>query len=611
MIDPQYGRALTLTISRRERGYSLLGLPLLSLGLPLLLFVLLAGCHGGNEPASESTSGEPTAGVVSGPYRDELLTYAIDNLNHLDQFAAADIFQQVQQRLDPQKQPKPEDSDDRVDPLLATWPEPEMLLQVVDRLNQWVRTQRPPAGWKLDPMVSTLPAPPADLPQVKDVDKLEFSHYDGCILQEAVWLRDVGRWARGDALDELEQAKNLFDWTIRNIQLEPNLVNRVPQFPREALFFGRGTAAERAWVFILLARQMGINAAMLALNAPSPAREESQSGSAAPASPEDAPKAEKVRTWCVAVLIEGNAYLFDPALGLPIPAPGGLKLDAKDQLTIRPATLAQAAADDKILRQLDVDDAHAYTVKSSDLEHVVVMLEASPTYLTQRMKLLESHLVGNLKMVLTTSPAAEGEQWKSVAHIDEARLWLRPFETLDRRLRLDWPGVQSRLVALLPFFAMSSAPLHQGRIQHLKGTFAGDDGAIFCYQKARPSNEELALSSAHQIEKMLFLRAKQDASYWSGLIAYQQGHYEAAIDYFATRTLQGAPRTPQGAPNSPWFFGAQYNLARAYEAAGETGNAIIVYEGNNLSPGYFGDLVRAKWLRNLKGEKKAEKAAGE
>jgi hypothetical protein len=592
----QASAARALILSRQTSGHC-------SFAVPLLLFVLLAGCHGGHESTPAATSGEPTAGVASGPSRGELVTYAIDNLNHLERFATADIFQQIQNRLDPKNQPTPEDPENRIDPLLATWPEPEMLLQVIDRLNQWIRTQRPPADWKVDPMMASLPKPLADLPQVKDVDRLEFSHYDACVLQEAVWLRDVGRWARGDALDDLERARNLFDWTVRNIQYDPNLANRIPQFPRETLLFGHGTATERAWVFILIARQLGINAAMLALKTPSPSPEDSPTGSAAPAAPEGAATAENFRPWCIAVMVEGNAYLFDPAMGLPIPAPDGLKLDAKNQLTIRPATLAQAAADEKVLRQLDIAETATYTVKSSDLEHVAVMLEASPTYLSDRMKLLESHLAGDLKVVLTTSPSVEAKQWKSVAHIDEARLWQRPFETLEQRSRLEWPAVQSRLGALLPFFIMPSAPLYQGRIQNLRGRFAGDDGAISFYQKARPSNQELDLSSIHDIEKALVRLGKQDASYWSGLIAYDQRHYDTAIDYFATRTLQGVA-------NSPWIFGAQYNLARTYEAAGETNKAIIVYEGNSSSPGHFGDLLRAKWLKSLREEKKTESAAG-
>ena len=161
----------------------------------------------------------------------------------------------------------------------------------------------------------------------------------------------------------------------------------------------------------------------------------------------------------MAVLIEGNAYLFDPLLGLPIPAPNGVTRDESGQLAIRPATLAQVVADEKLLRGLDVDEAHVYGVKASDLKRVVVMLEASPTYLARRMKLLESRLIGPQKMVLTTSPTAQAEHWKAVAHVGEVRLWSWPFETLDRRAHLDGKGVQARLAALLPFYAMPSAPL--------------------------------------------------------------------------------------------------------------------------------------------------------
>ena len=97
-----------------------------------------------------------------------------------------------------------------------------MLRQVVDRLNQWIRTQPPPADWKPDPLVAGLPKPLADLPQVKDLGQMEFSRFDGYALQEAVWLRDISHWARGDVIDDLERAKSLFDWTVRNIQLEPD-----------------------------------------------------------------------------------------------------------------------------------------------------------------------------------------------------------------------------------------------------------------------------------------------------------------------------------------------------------------------------------------------------
>jgi hypothetical protein len=553
----------------------------------LLALVLLTGCGGGTQQAVVS---QPTGlgdSAASGQYHDELLTYAIGNLDRLEEFSSADALQQIIHRLDPQNRPKPGEPKPP-DSFLAAWPEPEMLRQIVDRLNQWIRTQRSPADWKLDPMVATLPKSLANLPAVIDLDRMEFSRFDGYALQEAMWLRDVGRWARGDALDDLDRAKSLFDWTIRNIQIEPDNPNRIPLFPWETLLFGRGTAAERAWLFILMARQLDIDTAMLGLNAGGGGMGTSVPIQASSSSP---------RPWCVAVLVEGNAYLFDPLLGLPIPAPDGVKLGETGQLEIQPATLAQVIAHPKLLRQLDADETHVYGVKASDLKHVTVMLEASPDYLTRRMRLLESRLVGPQKMVLTTSPTAHAERWKAVAHAADVQLWLRPFETLQRRSNLTWEGVQARLVAALPFYAMPSAPLLRGRVLYLKGKFIGDDGAMHYYQAARPSNEELSASSAHVLEKLVYLRGKQDAGYWAGLIAYQRGNYPAAIDYFTTRTLLFTP-------NGPWTTGARYNLARAFEASGDPERAILQYGNDPDSPGYLGDLLRAKWLKQQNGEGK-------
>jgi hypothetical protein len=532
--------------------------------------VLLAGCRGSEDSASTGPAG-PSDGAMTGQYHEELLTYAIDNLNRLEEFDSSDALQQMLLRLNQQGKQKSEPSD-RPDPLLASWPEPEMLRQIVDRLNQWIRTQQPSADWKVDPMVAGLPQALADLPQVKDLDGMRFSRFDGYVLQETVWLRDIGKWARGDVLDDLERAKCLFDWTVRNIQLEADDARRVPLFPWETLLFGRGTATERAWVFVLLARQLGIDAAVLAVGEP-------------------------LRPWCVAVLIESNAYLFDPTLGLPIPAPDGVKFDEKGQLSIRPATLAQVVGDEKLLADLDADEKHPYGVKASDLKRVVAMLEASPTYLAQRMKLLEARLVGPQKMVLTTSPSTQAEHWKAVTQVAEARLWLQPYETLDRRLHLDERGVQTRLAAMLPFYGMPTAPLRRGRVLQLKGRFVGDNGATQYYQKARPSNEELSISSAHPMEKFVYLRGKQDASYWLGLIAYQRQNYPSAIDYFTKRTLLFTP-------DGPWSDGARYNLARTFEAVGDVERAVLQYESNESSPGYLGDLLRAKWLKKGAEKKK-------
>jgi hypothetical protein len=537
-----------------------------------LVALLLSGCRDSAEPVDDSEPKSAISNAFSDQYQDDLLAYAIDNLNRLEEFDSTDALQQVLERLNAQDQKKSKKSAPS-DTLLEAWPEPEMLRQIVDRLNQWIRTQQAPADWQLDPLVATLPAPLADLPLVKSLDRMEFPRFDGYALQEAVWLRDAGSWARGDALDDLDRAGSLFDWTVRNMQLERESDGRIPLFPWESLLFGRGTATERAWVFVLLARQLGIDAAVLAVGDK--------------ASP---------RLWCVAVLIEGKAYLFDPLLGLPIPSPEGVKFDEAGQLIIQPATLAQVRADEKLLRQLDADAAHVYPIHAADLKYLAVMLEASPTYLSKRMKLLESRLAGSRKMVLSISPTAQAAQWNKVDGLDDARLWPWPFQTIERRAHLDSREVQAQLAAILPFYGMPSAPLRRGRVLQLKGKFIGDEGAIHYYQMARPSNAEVSASSAHPMEKLIYLRGKQDASYWLGLIAYQRAGYRSAIDYFANRTLLAMP-------NGPWSDGARYNLARTFEASGDKERAILQYASNADSAGYLGDLLRAKWLREKKDEK--------
>ena len=617
------------------------------LGCLLALMIGCGGCTGSATSPGPGGRGNPE---TAGQWQDERFN-SIENLNRLEEFDSGETAREIFRRLNQTNQVLAVSLDQRMDPLLATWPEPEMLRQIIDRLNQWVRSQVPPPDWVLDPLLSTLPQPLRQLPMLQDLDKMEFTHYDGFALLEAAWLRDVSNWARGDELDELSRAKRLFDWTVRNIQLEPdptnlpvprgegrsegnkdnasdapspnlsqtqnsavadsNGANGIPQVPWETLFFGRGTALERAWVFILLARQQALEAAMLAL-----------------ADPSD-PEGEAPRPWAVAVQIEGQLYLFDLALGLPIPGPEGVKLDSAGQLAVQPATLAQLAADDTLLRKLDLDAAHPYPVKAADLKHVVALVEASPAYLARRMKLVDSRLVGQQKMVLTVAASAQADRLKALPGITAARLWTLSYETFRRRLQLGREDVQRRLVALLPFYVVPRAPLYKGRVLYLKGKFTGQDGATQYLQMARPSNQELAelenklakdhyekalraiqkqpdeqrstaqkqaeaeAANAAGMQTALLLRAKQDASYWLGLLAFQRANYSSAIDYLARRTLEVMP-------DGPWSSGARYNLARCYEAADEPAAAAELYQSDTDSPGYHGNLLRARWLLESK-----------
>ena len=513
---------------------------------------------------------------------------------------------------------------------------PDMIPQAINRLDQWVRGQEPMEDWELDPMVATLPEPYSQFAKSLHLEELAFPDSDRFNFEEAVWLRDVSNWARGDAVDDLELAKRLFDWTVRNVQIAPlapsSSGQRVLQTLWETLMLGQGSAADRAWVFMLLARQQNIDAALLALTDP------------------DDPTAQGP-PWVVSVLSEGELYLFDPSLGLPIPGPDGIRLDSNGHLDIQPATLSEVATDESLLRRLDVDSAYPYAVESSSVQKVIALLEASPPYLAQRMRLIESQLVGDDKVVLSTDAQAQAERFAACPRVSDARLWILPYRVIQQEGELGIERMRWRLKQLRPFDVpvatepemrrrMSEADLGynwwtpeareqaaspqktreardktperkswkpalwKARMLHFKGSFTGEKSAKYYYNLSRIPNRDLENNVMPPELKMAFVLAKLNASYWSGLIAAHQGDNEAAVDWLRKRTLEFLPQSPR-------THGAVYNLARVCESQGQFDKAIELYRADVESPGYHGNLLRARWLESLAKPKDTEAGQSE
>ena len=98
------------------------------------------------------------------------------------------------------------------------------------------------------------------------------------------------------------------------------------------------------------------------------------------------------------------------------------------------------------------------------------------------------------------------------------------------------------------------------------------------------------------------VRAKQAASYWLGLLAFEEGKYQVAVDFLVSRTLQASP-------DGSWSQGAHYNLGRAYERiAQDSGKredweqARQHYLADEDSPQYPGNWLRARRIeRRLVG----------
>ncbi len=519
---------------QRALSLSAVGLPVQALlACVACAMLLLAGCD------SQTSPGPRRGPAAQGDSQGGLFESVAENLEKLEQFDSEEIRKQI-----------------------------------CDRLNQWNLQEKPKVAWQIDPQVAALPEPLRNLLSVKALDSTLFQPNDAEFLQEAVWLRAVSSAARKDQFNDLGVAERLFDWTVRNIQLDSDSPDSPRHRVSQVLLRGRGTAIERAWLFMLLARQQGLNVVLLALQ------------------PDEA---KPPRPWVCALLSGEELQLFDCNLGLPIPGP-------QEQGV---ATLSQVLADEQLLRRLDLDSEHPYPVAADDLKRIVAYVEASPDDLSRRMALVESRLSGKHKLVLTSAGDTLVEELKKVPHIADARLWTWPFEVQLWVSKLDNDGRKAAGREMLMFYALPEVAL--SRALYLKGLYDGDTGAKKHLLDMRPpedfiNNYKLPASAVKQFKKedvsrieaaqiVLMRQAKQSASYWLGLVMFQQEDYPPAIDYFAKRTLEASP-------DGPWTAGARYNLGRTYEATGETAKAIEAYESDIKSPQSHGNRLRARWLKD-------------
>jgi len=375
---------------------------------------------------------------------------------------------------------------------------------------------------------------------------------DGKVLRETVWLRDCARHAVGDKTDAVDRAVRLFDWVVRNIQQIPENAaadEAPPMLPWHILLIGRGKPLDQAWLFQLLARQQRLDVVLLAYP-------DSQS----PSEP---------RWWCAALLYEGNLYLFDFRIGLPIAGPAGDGV----------ATLEQAAADDKLLRAYDLPD-RPYPVKTGDIGRMIALCETSGADAASRYARMESQLSGVDRMQLTVDPKLQERVGKSPG-VAEARAWpLRDLRFAASREKPAFDALKSRLYPFtVPDRAMLGGiyinpPLWKARVRHVSGKYADPYAKRTTinglYQQARPA--DAALKGKADIESKAWeglSRMKQHATYWMGLVAYELRNYDAAVMYF-----EMVLKDPT---NGGWSPGARYNLGRTYEAQGKADKALETY----------------------------------
>jgi hypothetical protein len=187
---------------------------------------------------------------------------------------------------------------------------------------------------------------------------LDAQHLDLCYL-----MRDASRAicpATNGA--PLHRAIAAFAWTVRHVMIHAGDIRETnPLPPQFVLRRGWGSAQERALVFLALLPQLDLTGCLIV--APGFGKGE-------------------FPLWACGVLVDGDIYLFDPRMGIPLPGRDGNGV----------ATLAAVRQQPELLAQFNVDNGHGYDVSADQVGAAEIYLVCPLSALAPRMRLLEQLL---------------------------------------------------------------------------------------------------------------------------------------------------------------------------------------------------------------------------
>jgi hypothetical protein len=345
-----------------------------------------------------------------------------------------------------------------------------------------------------------------------------------------------------------------------------------------------GIWAERAWLFMVLCRQIGVDTGLVTY------RKSDTLELQIPrfdSSPEEAPRRKMPIVWVCAALIDGKAYLFDARVGLEIPGPGGEGV----------ASLDQALADPSILERMNLPGLAPYGTSRASLlgspTKIGVLMDSSPGYFSPKMKLLQEELSGKHRTILYRDPAAERERFLTALgnHAGLVSLWPIPLE-VETRLFTDARYVESIQASL--FLFRSEFPLLYARVKQLRGEFdeAVDDYVRFRFNDATPMVNNKKMVIPKEIREGL----DAYATYFLGLAHLERNDLRnAKLMFEMTLSL-----LPEPGPKQPYYTmfrrGANANLGRIYEIENNPSKAIDYYTQRDPTQQYLGNLLRAREL---------------
>ena len=463
----------------------------------------------------------------------------------------------------------------------------------VKKLNHYFEGT-PLSAYQLEPAAREYLATQLPAPMLQGLENRNWSLRDTRHLEDCMMYYGIANRVAGTG-ENVDRVRRIFDWVVRQVQLVPAGAlgsGRLPQVfarPYDVLLRGMATEAEgywaeRAWLFMVLCRQIGVDTGLitysksdtLELHVP---RYEL---------PDDVSRRRKVPViWICAALIDDKAYLFDARVGLEVPGPGGEGV----------ATLDEAVADPAILERMNLPGLLPYGTSRASLlgspTKIGILMDSSPGYFSPKMKLLQAELSGRHRTILYRDPVDQRDSFARVLgkRAGGISLWAVPME-VERRLFTDAQFVTSIQASL--FLFQPQFPLVYARVKHLRGEF---DEAIEDYVRFRfAENTPLVNNKKQAIPREVQDALDVYATYYLALAHLERNNLDLAELMFQ----KALELLPEPGPNQPYYNmfrrGANANLGRIYEIKKDPSRAIAHYAQRDPTQQRVGNLLRTREL---------------
>ncbi len=426
-----------------------------------------------------------------------------------------------------------------------------------------------------------------------------FLQTDGRHIEDCLMYQSLARRVAGEG-DRLTQVRRIFDWVVKHNTLVPNGALARPGLfqaqarPYDLLVRGmatedRGAWTERGWLFLVLCRQLNLDAGLVVYSHPRFVQ------GPLPRSPDlgadtlntylgNALNRLPARFWACAVLIDGKAYLFDPRIGLPIPSADGKGV----------ATLEQAMTDPNVLGRLDIS-GRTYEPSFSDIAAgpVRILLESSLSVFAPRMKLLQRDLAARNRMVIYRDPVEQAAVFQQALgpRCEGVGLWPLPM-SVEYNLFND-SNFMSATQYPLEIFS-KRWPLLGARLQQLRGE---TESAINSYVVFRYAESPVEVDGKTPIDPRIQQILDIFASYYLALAQLEKGDMNQARKMFEKILVD----LPEPDPGSRFYFnmfrwGAITNLGLLHAEAGNPALASRYLTEEMPTFQLHGNLVKAREL---------------